>query len=67
MSKQSESVELINTEELAAILKMTVKSLRSAHSRGHVPRGVRIPGLGGLRWDRAKIDQWLRERMRGAA
>ena len=66
MSKQPEPIELLSSDEVAQILRMTVKSFRSAHSRGHVPRGVKIPGLG-LRWDRAQIDKWMRERMRGAA
>lgn len=56
------TVEVLTAEEVAQRLKITRVALRNATSRGHVPRGVQIPGLG-LRWDRAEFEDWLRRRL----
>ncbi len=53
----SAPVELLTVEDLAALLKTTVRQIRNMKSRGQLPAAVKIPGLG-LRWQGAIVYEW---------
>lgn len=55
---------LLDTEALAALLggDTTPDTVRKAHQRGHLPPGVTLPGIKGLRWRKSAIEKWLDER-----
>lgn len=59
-------IELLDIDELAAMLKTTAKALRSARSRGHLPAAARIPGVG-VRWRRSDVEAWLERRFAAAS
>lgn len=51
-------VELMDARKVAELLGMTLGAVRTARSRGLLPRAAKIPGVG-LRWRRADIELWL--------
>lgn len=54
--------ELLATLDLASILRVSPRQVLNMHSRGQLPRGHKVPGLG-LRWVRSELDEWLKERV----
>jgi predicted DNA-binding transcriptional regulator AlpA len=54
---QHEAV-LLDAGALATILGTTRRHVYAARSRGQIPAGVRVPGLG-LRWHRDVVHTWL--------
>lgn len=69
MTKKTDEDELLNSAQLAKMLGVSAPALRVSHSRGHIPRGVRLPGIGGYRWRRSVIERWIDEQRKaqGAA
>ena len=57
--------DLIGYPQLADILGISTLAARTAKSRGHLPPGVKIPGVG-LRWRRKDIERWIAEKFDAA-
>lgn len=51
-------LDLLTSDDVAALFKMPRASLHKGTSRGLLPRGTRIPGLG-LRWRRSDVEAWV--------
>ncbi len=51
--------ELIEADELAALLRIDIRTLRRWRIEGRVPRPLRGKPL---RWNRRAVEQWLKER-----
>jgi excisionase family DNA binding protein len=51
-------VELLTSAQMADRLGISMRQLYSAHSRGQLPAGRRIPGVG-LRWRASDVDAWI--------
>jgi predicted DNA-binding transcriptional regulator AlpA len=60
VGESRKAIELLTIEQLAALLGTTRKSLYVSHSRGLIPCGIRLPGVG-LRWRREDVEQWIVE------
>lgn len=70
MAKPTHTIpELLSSAELAKVLNTSPKAIRTAHSRGLLPRGIRLPGVRGLRWRGEDVARWIDEhaRTKGAA
>jgi predicted DNA-binding transcriptional regulator AlpA len=51
---------LLNAREVAAVFGIGVRTLRRWRHEGRAPRPLK--GDGPLRWRRAEVDRWLKER-----
>jgi predicted DNA-binding transcriptional regulator AlpA len=51
-------VVLLDAGALATILGTTRRHVYAARSRGQIPAGVRVPGLG-LRWHSNLVYEWV--------
>lgn len=61
-------VELLTTEDMAALLRTTPESIRKSHERGLLPQAARIPGVRGHRWLKTTVEAWLLQKFeKGAA
>jgi predicted DNA-binding transcriptional regulator AlpA len=52
--------DLLEADELAALLKIDIRTLRRWRREDKVPKPLR--GKGPLRWSRTAVEQWLQER-----
>jgi predicted DNA-binding transcriptional regulator AlpA len=52
--------DLLDANELAALLKIDIRTLRRWRIEGRVPKPLR--GKGPLRWRRSDVEKWLKER-----
>lgn len=50
---------LFSVTDLARYLSVSEASVRRMAKRGDLPKPIRLPGFGGLRWDRGVIDRYL--------
>ncbi|MBL8857578.1 MAG: helix-turn-helix domain-containing protein [Planctomycetes bacterium] len=55
---------LLTIEDLAALLRVTTRTLRTWRHAGESPQGIEIAGA--LRWRRADVDAWLAQKDGGA-
>ncbi|PCC67900.1 Helix-turn-helix domain-containing protein [Nannocystis exedens] len=63
-TRDHNQIELLTYRQLADILGKSVGAVRNAVSRGFVPRGTRIAGIG-VRWRRDEIERWLKAQLEG--
>jgi excisionase family DNA binding protein len=54
---------LMTAAELAGVLRLNLRTLRAMRGRGELPPSIRVGSR--LRWRRADVEAWIRER--GAA
>ena len=52
--------DLIEADELAAMLRIDIRTLRRWRHEGRLPKPIR--GGRGLRWERRIIEKWIQER-----
>jgi predicted DNA-binding transcriptional regulator AlpA len=60
VSPPSTASDLLEADELAALLKIDIRTLRRWRREDKVPKPLR--GKGPLRWSRTAVETWLRER-----
>jgi predicted DNA-binding transcriptional regulator AlpA len=55
-----DAVKLINAKELAAMLQVSLRTIRSWDASGRLPQPVRVGSC--VRWDSAEIRRWVSAR-----
>jgi len=51
---------LLSPSDVALSLAISVRSLWALHSRGGLPRPVRLPGVRGAKWSVAELGDWVK-------
>ena len=57
-------IELLTREQVAELLGITAKSLSNSVSRGLIPAGTRIAGIG-LRWRKIDVEKFIADQFKG--
>lgn len=60
-SRSSGETELLTTDDLAELLRLTVRAVYHLRHRGTLPPAVKFGNS--LRWRRSDIDDWLENRL----
>ena len=62
--KQGDAVELLNSRDLAAYLKLSISTIKTYRSRSpeKLPPSFRMNGQ--YRWDKAEVDYWVNQKAR---
>ena len=58
----SSPTELLDANELAALLKTTTRAIGQARRCGLLPQAIRLPVVGLYRWRRADVEAWIADK-----